>query len=82
VARTLPDEGARVVAGARTVDSLQGIDGVIAGGIRNAESGTRFGTRFCQLGDPPIRTGVLASRLRARHTSAFVKPREREVIRA
>jgi NAD(P)-dependent dehydrogenase (short-subunit alcohol dehydrogenase family) len=30
VARTLADEGARVVAGARTVDSLQGIDGVTA----------------------------------------------------
>jgi NAD(P)-dependent dehydrogenase (short-subunit alcohol dehydrogenase family) len=30
VAKTLADEGARVVAGARTVDSLQGIDGVTA----------------------------------------------------
>jgi NAD(P)-dependent dehydrogenase (short-subunit alcohol dehydrogenase family) len=30
VARTLAEEGARVVAGARTVDSLQGIDGVTA----------------------------------------------------
>ena len=30
VAKTLAEEGARVVAGARTVDSLQGIDGVTA----------------------------------------------------
>jgi NAD(P)-dependent dehydrogenase (short-subunit alcohol dehydrogenase family) len=30
VARTLADEGARVIAGARTVDTLQGIDGLTA----------------------------------------------------
>jgi hypothetical protein len=31
--------------------------GVSLGGIRNAESGTRFGTRFRRWGVPPLRTG-------------------------